>query len=122
VTNTIREQTWPSGLATSLLLLGAVLAVALGGLMLAGNYLKVLRVALAAGAYVALLLALTRGREGLSVWRFVAAGAVAGLVSGVARTSVSFAVVAAGIAGAGLLVGPLHWWALRTWRGRASVS
>ena len=106
----------PSGLRASLLVLAAIVAVALIGLGFAGNWPKVLRVALASGTYAALLLAFTRKRAEPVLGAFVAAGAAAGLVSGIVRTTTSPGVIVAGSLGAALLLGPLHWWALRTWR------
>ena len=79
----------------------------------AGNWPKVLRVVAAAGTYALLLLALCRGRSKARIESFIAAGAAAGAVSGLVRPSVSPAVVVAGMLGAGLLLAPLHWLALR---------
>jgi len=109
-------RSWPRGVVQSVCLLAAILVVALPGLALAGNVPKLLRVGLAVGAYVMVLLALTRGRASPPLGSFVAAGVAAGLVSGLARGSISAGVIGAGVVGAGFLLGPLHWLALRSWR------
>ena len=54
---------YPAGLIQSLLVLGAVAALALLGLMGTGNWPKVMRVALAASTYAAVLLLMSRGRR-----------------------------------------------------------
>jgi hypothetical protein len=107
------RQRYPAGLVPSLFVLGAVVAFALVGLAAAGNWPKVLRVVAAAGTYALLLLALCRGRSKARIESFIATGAAAGAVSGLVRPSVSPAVVVAGMLGAGLLLAPLHWLALR---------
>ena len=104
--------------ALSLAVLGAVVAFALVGLAAAGNWPKVLRVAAAAAAYAIVLLVMRRGGAEPGLVAFVAAGAAAGAVSGLVRPAFSPAVLIAGTLGAGLLLGPLHWWSVRYgWRG-----
>ena len=107
-----------AALRMSLLVLGTVVAIALVGLGFAGNWPKVLRVALAAGSYTGVLIVLAHWRRALPLGAFMAAGAAAGSVSGLVRESTSAALIAAGALGAALLLGPLHWWALRTWQLR----
>ena len=109
-----------SDLHSSLALLALIVAVALGGLAFAGNWPKVFRVALAATTYTSVLVALTRRTQALGA--FVAAGVAAGVVSGLVRTAISPPVVAAGALGAGLLLGPLHWWSLQSWRRHADAG
>jgi hypothetical protein len=108
---------YPAGLRPSLLGLGAIIALALLGLAGDGNWSKMLRVALATGTYATLLLAFCRWQKALHVSAFLMAGAAAGAVSGVVRPAIPTpALVVASALGAGLLLGPLHWWALRTWQ------
>ena len=99
----------------SLALLAAVLLLALAGLALGGNWPKVWRVAAAALAYGAVLLAAARGGPARYP-AFALAGAAAGLVSGIARAAVDPRVVAAQLLAGALLLGGVHWLALRTWR------
>lgn len=106
--------TYPIGLRSSLALLAAIVGIALIGLGAAGNWPKVLRAAAAAATYVVARLLLSRGRNTQQLHAFVAAGVVAGAVSGLARPATSAALVAASALGAGLLLGPMHWWALRS--------
>ncbi len=95
---------YPAGLLPSLAVLGAIVAFALIGLAAVGNWPKVLRVAAAAATYALLLLSVCRGRSEPRPGAFLVAGAAAGAVSGLLRP--------------GLLLGPFHWWALRTWQRR----
>ena len=111
----IRPGRYPPGLLASLALLAVIVAVALIGLAISGNWPKVIRVAAAAATYSILLLALARGSAAAPVASFMAAGGAAGAVSGVARVSTSPMLVTASVLGATLLLAPLHWWALRTW-------
>ncbi|MDF2696608.1 MAG: hypothetical protein K0S65_4991, partial [Labilithrix sp.] len=92
---------------SSLLLLGAVLAIALIGLAVDGNGPKVLRVAAAGCAYAATLLVLTRhGSAGW--WRFALAGLVAGMASGVFRADPGALTIAVD-AIAATVVATVHW-------------
>ena len=109
-------------LLASLALLGVVVAIALGSLALDENWWKLARVALAASAYAALLLAggRTRARGDRATpprFRvFLLAGGCAGLLSGVVRPAPSVPeTLALAVLGATLL-GGLHWLALRRWR------
>ena len=97
-------------LRRSLMLLGIVVAIALAGLAAAGNWPKVVRVALAAVTYAALLVLVNRRRIRLPA--FMLSGAVAGFVSGMARPATSLLLVMASVLGAGLLLAPMHWLAL----------
>jgi hypothetical protein len=110
---------FPAGLRASLAVLALIVAIALIGLGAAGNWPKVLRVAAAAVTYAVVLLLLSRGRAAHHPRVFVAAGAVAGAVSGLARPTTSVGLVAASMLGAALLLGPMHWWALRNWERQA---
>lgn len=110
-----RAGRYPPGLLASLALLAVIVAVALIGLATAGTWAKVFRVAAAAVTYSILLIVLGRGRAEVPLVRFIAAGAGAGAVSGVARAATWPTLLAASVLGAALLLAPLHWWALRTW-------
>ncbi|HEU4648721.1 MAG TPA: hypothetical protein VFS33_06640 [Gemmatimonadales bacterium] len=114
--------TYAPGLLGSLALLGIIIALALAQLAWAGNWPKVLRVAAAAATYAAVLLPLCRTHVTLRPSAFIAAGAAAGAVSGLVRPTTSAALVGASVLGAALLLGPLHWWALRTWQRQAGVA
>jgi hypothetical protein len=99
----------------SLVLLAAVVVFALVGLAAAGNWPKFARVSAAAGTYGIVLLGF--GMRTMPRLRlFITAGAAAGAVSGLVRPSTSLALVTAGALGAGLLLAPLHWWAVRAWQ------
>ena len=111
----IRPGRYPPGLLASLALLAVIVAVALIGLAISGNWAKMFRVSAAAATYSIVLLALGRAGAAPSVGLFMAAGGAAGAVSGVARAAMSPTLVAASVIGAALLLAPLHWWALRTW-------
>jgi hypothetical protein len=109
---------YPPGLLPSVMVLGVVVAFALAGLVSVGNWPEVLRVAAAATPCWLGLLALSRRQPGARIGAFVDAGAAAGIVSGLVRPTISLAVLAAGMIGAGLLPGPLHWLAIRSWSRR----
>ena len=98
------------------MLLGIIIAIALTGLAAAGNWPKILRVALAFGVYSTLLVVLCRGRPSIRLGAFILAGATSGAVSGVVRQATSVPLILVSVVGAGLLLSPLHWWALRTWQ------
>jgi hypothetical protein len=115
-------------LLASVGLLCAVVLFALAGLGSDGNWPKVLRVGAAAAAYLTVLLSLALRRDAgrpLPWWTFAAAGAAAGGASAAVRAlmgpapagnAAAGAVVAA--AGAALLLGTVHWAALRHWHTR----
>lgn len=113
-TDEATTQRYAAGLLPSLMVLGVVVAFALVGLASAENWPKVLRVTAAAVTYCVVLLALCRRQPDLRIGAFITAGAAAGVVSGLTRPSISLAVMAAGMLGAGLLLGPLHWLAIRS--------
>jgi hypothetical protein len=94
-------------------LLAVVIVFALVGLATVGNWSKFSRVAAAALTYGVVLLALSRGTASPRPGMFVIAGAAAGAVNGFARSGTSAGLVVASIAGAALLLAPLHWAALR---------
>ena len=109
-----------------LLLSAGLLALAflavLGGLAYEENWRKLLRVGLASTVYLAVLLLLTwRWRRGsadapLPFRPFAVAGAAAELSSGWLRTRVADGVTFWLAPAAAVLVGGLHWLALRYWR------
>jgi hypothetical protein len=110
-------------LVGSLAILGAVIAIALVGLALDGNWLKLARVTSAALAYGGVLWAalgaasrLHAPGASLPASPFLAAGASAGLVSGLVRSEWEARFVAASAASAAILFGGFHWLALRSWR------
>ena len=104
----------------SLAIITVVVTLALAGLAADGNWPKVERVAASFAAYAATVLIarhLERSKqEVLSFWVFALAGAVAGIVSGLVRDEVRASTVAVGTIAASLLIGGVHWIALRTWR------
>lgn len=113
-------------LLASVGLLCAVVLLALAGLGSEGNWPKALRVGAAAAAYLGILVAASlRGDAGRALpWRvFALAGAAGGVVSAAVRAIVGPAVegdavagALAAAAGAALLLGTVHWAALRHWR------
>jgi len=113
-------------LLVSLAVLALVVAIALSGLALNGNWPKFLRVGAAFGAYCLVLLSFLRargpahpdGRFAPLRW-FVAAGAAAGIVSGIVRPRFDPGVLAAGTVAAAFLLGSVHYLALRAWPARA---
>ena len=113
-------------LEASLLLMGAVVVLAIGGLAVDGNWPKVARVATAFLTYVVVLLA-ARGAqdgevEGIPYRAFALAGGACGLASGLVRPEVRSAVVVAGVLAGALLLGGIHWVALRGWRRLHSMT
>ena len=104
----------------SLAIITAVVLLALAGLVADGNWPKVERVAASFAAYAATVLIarhLERPKQDVpSFWVFALAGAVAGVVSGLVRDEVRASTVAVGAIAAGLLLGGVHWLALRFWR------
>jgi hypothetical protein len=106
----------PGPLRLSLLLLTSVILLAEAGLALDRNWPKLIRVGLAAAAYITPLAIWSRsGRLQTSCpwWRFALAGALAGAVSGIARPSPVFGVVVTQLLAASLLFGTAHWLAVR---------
>jgi hypothetical protein len=102
-------------------LLGVVVVVALSGLASSGNWPKVIRVSLAASAYlgtltlVQLVRAARRAETGpLPFVAFFAAGALAGTASGLLRPIVDPVVVVVAALCAGALLGGVHWLGLRS--------
>jgi hypothetical protein len=98
-------------LRRSLLLLGAVVAVALIGLSIDGNWPKVLRVGAAAGTYAGMMLVLARSHapgRAIEWWRFAAAGTAAGIVSGLLRPALGGATIAVD-AVAAVVLATVHW-------------
>ncbi|MBI3981521.1 MAG: hypothetical protein HY337_01315 [Gemmatimonadetes bacterium] len=108
--------------AASLAVGAAILLLALVGLALQSNWLKLARVALAAAGYAAVLVGLLRARQlwdgpahRLPYWPFAVAGVSGGLVSGVMRPESSVPLVVADVVGAGVLLAGLHWVTVRSW-------
>ena len=89
----------------SLVLLGAVLAIALAGLALDGNWPKVLRVATAGAVYAGTLLSLSRSTR--SWWPFAVAGVLAGVASGLLRPEPGILTIAVD-SGAAVAVATMH--------------
>jgi hypothetical protein len=113
-------------LESSLLLMGIIVVMAVGGLAVDGNWPKVARIATAFLTYLVVLLAAQGawGRRGEgSPYRFFAlAGAACGLVSGLVRAEVEGAVVGAGVLAGALLLGGIHWVGLHGWRRLHSMT
>ena len=108
-------------LRLSALLLALFFAAVLCGLSVEENWRKLLRVGLASSVYLSALLLLTRRwREGkaapLPFWPFALAAAAAELSSGWLRTRVADGMTFWLAPAAAVLVGGLHWLALRHWR------
>ena len=108
-------------LRLSALLLALLFAAVLCGLSVEENWRKLLRVGLASSVYPSALLLLTRRwREGkaapLPFWPFALAAAAAELSSGWLRTRVADGITFWLAPAAAVLVGGLHWLALRHWR------
>ncbi len=110
-------------LLLSALLLGLAFSAVLCGLVYEENWRKLLRIGLAASVYLSALVLLTRGwRRGaphapLPYWPFALAAAAAELSSGWLRTRVAPGTTFWLAPLAALLLGGLHWLALRHWRG-----
>lgn len=97
-----------------------VVALAIAGLAVEGNWPKIARVSTAFVTYLVVLLATRGARDGegenIPCRVFALAGAAAGVVSGLVRPQVQGAVVAAGGFAGALLLGGIHCFALRWWR------
>jgi hypothetical protein len=107
-------------LIVSVGLLSGIVMIADLVLALQGNWPKIIRVTLAAAAYVGILGFLLKGmgRLGapparLPLWVFLAAGAMAGLMSGIVRPDINSAVVIASTILTPTLIGSFHWFALQ---------
>ena len=114
----VQEQHARRDLVLSALLLALLFAAVLCGLAYDENWRKLLRVGLAASVYLSALLLLTRRRRGgaaapLPFWPFALAAAAAELSSGWLRTRVAEGVTFWLAPAAAVLVGGLHWLALR---------
>jgi len=108
-------------LRSSALLLALLFAAVLCGLAYEENWRKLLRVGLAASVYLSALLLLTRrwrepAAKPLPFWPFALAAAAAELSSGWLRTRVADGMTFWLAPAAAVLVGGLHWLALRHWR------
>jgi len=107
----------------SLALLAVLFTLVVTALVVEGNRSKAMRVGPAAAAYLSGLVVwgLSRRRvpdtaNRVPVTPFILSGCGAGLVSGLARSDASLAVVVVQVAGAGPLLGGFHWFAIRMWR------
>jgi hypothetical protein len=108
-------------LMVSVLLLALLFVAVLCGLAYEENWRKLLRVGLAASVYLTALLLLTRRwrkvtAAPLPFWPFAVAAAAAELSSGWLRTRVADGMTFWLAPAAAVLVGGLHWFALRHWR------
>jgi hypothetical protein len=108
-------------LMSSALLLALLFAAVLCGLAYEENWRKLLRVGVAAPVYLSALLLLTRrwrvgAAAALPFWPFAVAAAAAELSSGWLRTRVAGGTTFWLAPAAAVLVGGLHWLALRRWR------
>ena len=105
-------------LVISLSVLALVIAFAIAGLAIDGNWPKILRVGAGFLTYCCVLLGILRvDRESRPrfTW-FAVAGALAGMVSGLVRPEIHITtVLVQAIAGAVLIAGA-HWLALLHWR------
>jgi hypothetical protein len=108
----------------SLAVSGVLVALALAGLALQGNWPKVARVLLAWLTYGVLLLGSVRGGRNrvvpgdrLPFWMFGLAGAGAGVVSGLMQPTRSAGLVVLSGLLTATLVGGLHFLVVRGWRG-----
>ena len=109
-------------LLISIALLTAVICIADVSLAFQGNWPKILRITLAAATYVFVLGVILRGtgRFGapparLPYWVFLAAGAAAGVVSGIVRPDATVGLAVAQAVLTPLLLGTFHWVALQRW-------
>jgi len=122
-TNRLSAALTPRGaVLQSLVLLGLVVGGALVGLGIQGNWPKVLRVLLAALAYGIILWQSVRRSTAPGAapyWNFVLAGAVAGAVSGLARSTTSVLLVLVQTVGAAFLLASVHWLGVRAWQRQA---
>jgi hypothetical protein len=112
----MQNKYWPDPLRFTLMVLAAIVLFASIGLALDGNWPKLVRVTLAAVAYLGPLAAWSSypfPRDTPPWWLFAGAGGLAGLVSGLLQPVFSLAVILMQIAGASLLLGTVHWLALR---------
>lgn len=111
-------------LKMSLCLLGCIILLALSRIALQANWIKCIRVLLAFSVYSLVLIALQlkRGEKensavvSLPFWHFAMAAATAELLSGWLRPDARLDTELLMIPTAALLVGGIHWLALRTWR------
>jgi hypothetical protein len=101
----------------SLIFLGLAAALALVGLALEGNWPKFVRVAAASVIYLGIVGTWwgrsTRAPSPIPRWPFCLAGAAAGLVSGLLQPTVTLRLVVVQVAAAVLLIGTVHWAAVR---------
>jgi len=115
-------------LIASLAALAAVVAIALVGLATDGNWPKILRVGASFGAYCFVLLTFLRHRgaamrdaTSIPLYWFTAAAAAAGIISGIVRPQFDPRVLVVGTVASALLLGSVHYLALRVWRTLAPV-
>lgn len=117
------DQTARSDLLLSLCLFSLLVAFALSGLAWEENWRKLLRVLIGFTTYVTILLA-ALGAYGLfrkssarfPFWAFALAGAMAEVSSGWLRPAATRSVDLLTALAAAVLIGGVHWLALRAWR------
>jgi hypothetical membrane protein len=117
-------------LLTSLAILTGIVLFALAGLATDRNWAKIERVGFSFLTYAGILLTLMGvrahviQRDGAVPLRwFIAAGAAAGIVSGLVRPEFRFSVLVAGTVAAATLIASAHWLGLRQWRAlRGSIE
>jgi hypothetical protein len=100
----------------SLFILAAIVLIAVSGLALNGNWPKVLRVSSAAAAYLGVLSLWLRSitpTHPQPWWPFACAGGLAGAISGFLQPSFSYPVLLTSAAGGAILLGTVHWIAVR---------
>ena len=117
-----RRPALPAGLPSTLAVLAFVVGFAALGLAFDHNWLKLARVLLAAAAYAGVLVAAFRAlapRGRAPWWPFALAGAVAGGMSGMVRPGSDGRVLVTSVTAAALLLGTVHWIALR-WSRRVA--
>jgi len=104
--------------------MGSIVALAIVGLATDANWPKITRVATAFVTYVVVLLAARGGggKERIPFPVFGLAGGACGLVSGLVREDVEGPVVVVGVLAGALLLGGVHWLALREWGRLRSMA
>ena len=103
-------------------LLTAAIMIADVFLAFRGDWIAIVRLTLGAASYIAVLgIALkATGRFGapparLPLWIFLAAGAVGGLASALAKPQFDWVTVAASVTVAPVFLAGFHWFSLRSW-------
>jgi len=116
----MRNKSSPDPLRFSLAVLAAIVLFAATGLALDGNWPKLVRVSLAAVVYLAPLTLWSsskRNQECPPWWMFAGSGSLAGLVSGILQPVFGIALLFTQFATASLILGTVHWLAVRYGHG-----